>query len=426
MKKSDTKLIILFFAIAFTILFRVFVEETGYISPDSEYYLECAQNLVDGVGFYMSFEDRKVFFSAWPVGYPVMIFLFSKLTGLNVFWSSKCLNIFFIGLCFLFFRKLFKEKSWFIGLIFCAFTFMEIFSYTWSEAPFIFGLLWLCVSIDRVHGPATIGGAVPFVPCAWYKNYWLFSIFFSCTFLFLCRYIGIFSFGVVGSIGIYFIIKKQYKASLQLIAVCLLLIMLTSLYLYNNYLHTGHLFGAERIAPTESNLELTLMLLKAQINEFFIIRNYYFKDYFDIIFIITALFQITLFVFIFLKYIFKKETKFKLNKNDHLTITFFLVGCSYWVIVVILRWFMPFDQFNYRILGPATFMFLLTIISYLINGQRKALYSKISKYIVLLFIISLLHSLPKMYIYKKIVTKVYNCQGKSKKEKVKSEFILFF
>ena len=415
MKKSDTKLIILFFAIAFTILFRVSVEETGYISPDSKYYLECAQNLLDGVGYYMSFEDREVFFSAWPVGYPVMIFLFSKLTGFNVFWGSKCLNIFFIGLCFLFFRKLFKEKSWFIGLIFCAFTFMEIYAYTWSEAPFIFGLLWLCVSIDKAYGAWRVAhSAENYTLYAWYKNYWLFSIFFSCAFLFLCRYVGLFSFGIIGLLGVYFLIKKRYKISLQLIVSCFILFLLASFYLYNNYLHTGYLFGAERIVPTESNLELMLMLLKAQINEFFIIRNYYFKDYFDIIFIITAVFQITLMVFIFSRYVFKKEVHFKLNKvypvkfllfnrDDHLSVTFFLVGCCYWLIVVILRWIMPFDQFNYRILGPSTFLFLLALLSYLLNEQRKPLYSKTGKYIVLILIISLVHGLPKMYIYKAII-----------------------
>lgn len=406
---SDIKLIILYFAIAFTILFRVSVEETGYISPDSKYYLECAQNLLDGVGFYMTFEDEKMFFSTWPVGYPVMIFLFSKLTGLNVFWASKCLNILFIGLCFLFFRKLFKEKSWFIGLIFCAFTFMEIYAYTWSEAPFIFGLLWMCISIDKYLARHDISFFSRNVMSKIQKrhdifNFWLFNIFFSCAFLFLCRYVGLFSFGVIGSIGIYFLIKKQYKISLQLIFSCFILFLLASFYLYNNYLHSEYITGPFRMYSTESNAVLTKWLIQAQINEFFIIRNYYFTGYFDVIFIITAAFQITLIPYIYLKYIYKKRKYLKINKDDHLSITFFVVGWAYWLVVVVLRWIMYFDQFNYRILGPSTFLFLLALLSYLLNEQRKQLYSKIRKYFVLIFIISLLHALPKMYIYESIIS----------------------
>ena len=80
MRREDRLLLAMYLAICVTIIFRSLADETGYNTPDSEYYLELAKNLTEGRGFYMSNEypipeerlpQNQVPFTAWPVGYPL-------------------------------------------------------------------------------------------------------------------------------------------------------------------------------------------------------------------------------------------------------------------------------------------------------------------------------------------------------------------
>lgn len=88
---ADTKLLLLYIAVCAVILFRVYVEATGYLSPDSEAYIGLAQNIKDGNGLYVLNEEGtgRRYFSTWPIGYPVLIYFVSAVTSLSVFWSSK-------------------------------------------------------------------------------------------------------------------------------------------------------------------------------------------------------------------------------------------------------------------------------------------------------------------------------------------------
>ena len=112
--REDWYLLIIFIMMAVAIVVKSYFHPDGYLSPDSTNYLKLAQNLLEGNGYYVSAygstgQDRE-FFAAWPVGYPTLIFVVAKLTGLSVFWASKFLNILLIGIILGIFRNLFKHK----------------------------------------------------------------------------------------------------------------------------------------------------------------------------------------------------------------------------------------------------------------------------------------------------------------------------
>jgi hypothetical protein len=265
-KNKDTfYLFIIFTFSAIAIIARSFFHHDGYLSPDSTNYLKLAQTLLDGNGFYVSSyrlngSDRD-FFAIWPAGYPVLIFVVAKIFHLSVFLASKLLNIIFIGLSLCLIKKVFKTDSYIYGLVFLFGAYIHIFSYTWTEVPFIFGLLWFSSSIYyHLNNPAS--------------KALLFNLFISALFLFLMRYIGAFSFGVIGLLAMYYFTQKKYRYFIKLSSISLVGIMIVSLYLYNNYIQVGFPTGMPRIPSPETNFELLKQLVNAYMAESFFLCTY--------------------------------------------------------------------------------------------------------------------------------------------------------
>ena len=99
--KKNIYLILIFITISCSILIKSYFNFNGYITPDSGYYLALANHIINGEGFLISAYEygggKNEFFSTWPVGYPLLIFFISELTNLEVFWSSKVVNIILLG-----------------------------------------------------------------------------------------------------------------------------------------------------------------------------------------------------------------------------------------------------------------------------------------------------------------------------------------
>ena len=353
--KEDLYLVLVFFLMTIAILFKSFYQSSGYLSPDSTNYLSLAQNLLNGNGFYISSlnQSGKKFFAIWPVGYPFLIYLLAKLTGLSVFWASKVLNIFFIGLILGILKLLFNKNAYLYGLIFLFASFIEIFSYTWSETAFIFGLVWFSASIfNFVKKP---------------KELFLISVslLFSSLFLFLSRYIGAFSFGIIGLLGIYFgLVKKDKSKFIILIAISIFNLLLMSGYLYHNLLETGNFTGMARIPSPESNANLFNNLFKASVSEFVIHQN---DTYFRKNLIFLAQYALLgFFTFKYRKKIFKPKVQ-ESNSKLNLSFVFGLIGLAYLFFIIIMRWTAHFDGFSFRLLAPGSFLIFISIINYVEN-----------------------------------------------------------
>ena len=251
--RQDYYLLVIFIMMATAIVVKSYFNLDGYLSPDSTNYLTLAQNLLNGEGYYVSAygvsdQDRE-FFAKWPAAYPSFIALMAKLTGLSLFWASKLLNIMLIGIILGILRALFKHNAYVYGLILLFSSYIEIFSYTWSETLFIAALLWFAVSVHLfMANPKKI-------------IFLYFSIMIASLLLFMSRYIGAFSFGLIGLLGFYYaLVKKDRTKALILIAIATLNITIMFLYLHHNYIETGFITGMQRIASHETNLELFHLL----------------------------------------------------------------------------------------------------------------------------------------------------------------------
>ncbi len=394
LKREDYYLLSIFVCMALGIFTKSFFNYNGYITPDSAGYLALAQNLVEGNGFYVYSSyipsNERSFFAVWPVGYPVLIFLVAKISGISVFLASKIVNIIFIGGSLLLFRKLFIKNAYLYSLIFFAATFILIFTLTWSEVPFIFGLLWFST-------------AVYYFSLNTNSKLLIFNLLTSSLFLFLSRYIGAFSIGFIGIMSIFYLGKRDYKTSFKLILVSFVGFSMIALYLYHNYLETGYPTGTVRLPAPETNFELLKMLIRALLVELNIIRTpggphitntFKFSAWFVL--------QLGFFIYLFWK---TKDYIHDINKKKekyHLYKYFVFVGITYFFCIVIIRWHTHFIGFYYRFLGPASFLFFIAFVNYVESKYPEKVFQKLRIFIVITCIASYLINVPlitiKMYL----------------------------
>ncbi|AKD02722.1 hypothetical protein POKO110462_00235 [Pontibacter korlensis] len=386
--KADLLLLLLYVATAVIILFRISVEGTGYLSPDSKAYLGLAQNLKDGYGFYVLNSDGtgRHYFSTWPVGYPVLIYLFSELTTISIYWSSKVLNLLLLAGGFALFRQLNRQYSYLLASVYGAYTFMEVYSFTWSEAPFLLCLLLLAHLVYKVWEQQDV-----------YRN--TVFIFLLCLTLFLLRYVGAFSFGVPVLLGLYYGYRQNVRAAIVLLVSAVLLTILAGAYLYTNYALSGFTTGFDRLeAETENAGSFVQMLLRGLLNEFLIIREYRPANQPDYLLYVTAALQLLVLFYICftINRHFNFWQAFKKNK--------FAVACAgiaslYLMAILALRTLSHFDDLDYRLLSPFSFLVFISLIhtfSLLPNTHKEVVRAK---YVLFgFFVISLLLNVPKKFV----------------------------
>jgi hypothetical protein len=377
------KSLLLYLSLCSIILLKSYFDPDGYISPDSTNYLSLSKNLVAGEGFriadYNSSEGHS-FFAIWPVGYPVMIFIISKLTGLGVVWASKALNLLIIGIIMLFFRYIFKKNAHWAGLIFFVNSFILVFTFTWSEGAFI--LFLICISISLYKCVETSG-----------RFLWLAGLFFFGIALFMMRYIGLFSVGIIGLIALINLFRRRWLLSIKLLITASLQMIFAGLYLYHNKISTGYITGMPRDLPDESNLELLNQLFSALKKEFIFINC-------GIPF--TLSFGLLLLVGI---YLFRTRGKSHCDeKFGGLWKYFLLSGILYFAAIVGAKWFSNFTPLDFRYLFPSTFLFILSLASYLQGKPSIKIMNSPIVYLVILITLSI-HYIPNTdHIYKYVTT----------------------
>ncbi|MCC9167333.1 hypothetical protein [Pontibacter harenae] len=395
---SDTVLLLLYITVCAAILLRVSVEGTGYTSPDSEYYMEAAQRLKMGEGFYIkdlynlhrqSSTNGKVYFTAWPIGYPALIYTVSIITTLNVFWASKVVNLIFVGFGFLLMRHINKEHAYLLASIYGAFTIIENYSYTWSEGPFMFGALCFAYLASNIYSNHN-------------RNKSIILLLITAIFLFLIRYIGIYTVGAVALAAIYYWWNKDYNLSKKHFQVLAALCLFISLYLFRNYYIAGYATGIPRIYKNmESIPEVAVMAMKGLAGEFFIIRRYYFRGVPDWLFFMTLLFQIVV-LWLAIKNVNADKSVIDSFRKNHLSLFCFITAFLYLILLVFLRSISQFDPINARLLSPFTFLMLFGFVNYIaaVPAHCKK-FGNIKTLIFIFFLTSLLLNLPKEFLLQK-------------------------
>jgi hypothetical protein len=346
-------LFILFCMYSVFIILQSVLDPNGYVSSDSAHYLQLAQNFLNGDGMSTAnyVTGMSTYFATWPIGYPALIAIVSFITGLSVFWASKIVNIICLGVVLILLKKLFQSRAVFASLVLFISTCTGIFVYSWSEVPFLLGMLWLVFGLVRYIETNKFTYAV--------------HLFFASLFLFLMRYIGLIGAGIIGLLGFYYLYKKQWKQMLTCWITGSLSILLAVCYLIINYVKTGEFTGMERIPRAETAEQFFVMVRESLITEFNIFSNT--SHDFPLATIIVLAIGLVLFIR-------PKQIKalFQLKKGQFVLPGMFLfVGMIYLIAIIYMRWTAYFDTLYYRLVGPATFMFGLFLISWIAQSERR-------------------------------------------------------
>jgi hypothetical protein len=393
-KHKDTLLLL-----ALYILFAAFIMGGAYfggthISPDSTNYLRAAQSILNGYGLHVNAEagDSVPYFSHWPIGYPFLIAAVSFLTGgTEVYLASKILSLLLLAGIFALLYYQFKRRAWLYALLCIANpNFLTIFFFTWSEQPFIFGTLWLCITITAILKSDSI------------KLLHYVSLGASAIFLFLSRYIGVFSIAVTGITFLWFLIlyiKKHDTVALKkciLLAVAgLLSLAAIILYLYSNYKNTGHYGGDYRLYLMSdlhrSLAGVTLDIIKGQMQDIsYLISTIHL---FDVNIKNVWLMLLIIWAVIFAIKLFKAN---KLNIQKCWTfITPFVIAISYLLSYIVLAVKSESTTEDPRFFIPSTILMIITFVAFLFEFTPIKIKAFIQKYkiqfiitILILFLVS--------------------------------------
>lgn len=381
-------LILLFAGICLTLYLRIVVEATTYTSPDSHFYIRVANNLKNGEGLKVPVSypfDKstpEAYLAIWPAGYPLLIASVSFLTLTSSLVASKVVNIIFLALIFLLLFSWVKEYAWFPALYFCSFGMLEVFSYTWTEGPFLFFVLYLCFLISGSLNEKA-------------GSYFFLKLAGCLIMLFLLRYAGIVYFFFAGGFLLYFFYVRKFQLSVQYFLALLFSSIFVIGYFLINYSKTGYLTGGDRFIDKTAYFIFLTQLLQGLLNEIFIIRNYYFSGYSDYLFLILLLIQLVLMYYLFKN---RKLLKGSFFFQSHLFQVVIKAGLFYLPCIILLSFLLYFDRFNYRLLAPFSMPFFLGLLLMITRPVNRAFFNKTYKLITAFFLLSLVMNFPKQFI----------------------------
>ncbi len=347
---DDLWLLAWFACLAAGIIVNSVINHDGFISRDGSNYLRMAQQLLDGGSYVTAPFDvtgqggnTPVMFAIWPVGYPTLIAAVAKVTGLSVFWASKTLHILLVGGMLLALRTQFKTVHHFVLPLFFVANFYT-FSETATEAPFMVSLVALVLSLNRV-----VQEERPRV-----TSY--LAVVLSVMALFLLRYIGAFSVGMVGLVALYCgLAQRQYGRFFGLGVVATLCTALIGAYLYNNYQMTGYPTGMPRISAPETATELVLTYLHAIAAELVPWRPYASNG-------TTAIALVMLIAGGIFCWRYRTVLVPQGDANNRLFALFITTAVVYMTAIMGSRFFNQFDAISFRFLAPGSLLLFYAAI----------------------------------------------------------------
>lgn len=377
----------MYVAIVLVILLKIWAEPNGYTTPDSISYLAAADHLTEGRGLYApnpdsDFAGQEMYLSIWPVGYSITIAGVMKVTGLSSLWASKVVNLICLGLIFLLLYQWLGQYAWVPALYFCSYSMLEVYSHTWSEAPFLCCVLWLCYVVHR---------DLQDIP----DRYLFFKLTILLVLLFLFRYAGLIYFFALFFIMCYWWREKRWNKVRVYFAVLFLSSVFVLWYFYFNALMTGFYTGVDRIKPEQESWEyFGQLFLQGMLNEWTIARDYFFRGYIDWMFMVLFFIQLILIAFLMLQ---MKRIRVKLFSNSLIKLLF-AIGLFYLVALVVLRKIQPFDPFDYRVMAPFSMPLYIALLMRLTYSDLVGYYKKTMPWITAFMLLSLTANLPKRFL----------------------------
>lgn len=378
-------------AFSVTLVLRVLVEPTGFVTPDSEYYLECAQNLLAGRGYQRSDaypipeprdDSIQVFFSVWPVGYPTLIAAAAFLTGFSPFWASKLLNVLILGGIFLVLRRWCGADAWKPALLFTSGSLIDVFSTTWSEVPFLLILLLFVRQLHRWERRPTLAVGGLLLLTGWG--------------LFVFRYVGGFAFIVTGLWGVRRWWLGERRSAAGLLLVTIVGVTGALAYFAMNYYVGGTWSGGQRLYPEQETWPYFLSgLVRAVVGEWVIPKVY--AANLPLVSWLRQPFLVQSVLLIWAGWRVRRRDirPFSLRPGA-MILTMWGVAAVYFVVIVAARRLSPFDPLGARMFSPATLLFGVGLLWHLAECPR--LWRAVRAPVLLLFLYAYFINTPKRIV----------------------------
>lgn len=315
------------------------------LTPDSTNYLREAKIILAGKGFeFNSLAGYEGFFGIWPIGYPLLIAIISKLFCIDVYYSALVITIFVYLIITYVFIKFFEKKAWIYLLFFCNPGFIYSMRMVSSENVFFLLVLFAGLFSYRVWVSKED------------KYIWILGV--VCLFSILVRWVGAFTISLSFILGIFYLfgwtVEQDIKKAIKLLGITILNGSVLVGYLFCVWKNTGYLTGMYRIPSSESRMELISRLIAAETMEV----NCGLLGVFSVNQWVACIILLS-FIFIFIKRMLMK------NYANKLFMSCMATSLIYWVGYIYTRFRTDMETFNPRVLLPASLPFFIAVVSYL-------------------------------------------------------------
>lgn len=339
--------------LAFGALVLVRSHYFGFLTGDASGYLALAQNLVSGHGFHQQALGKPdQLFSIWPVGYGTLIAGVAVLTGLPVFEASKLLNILLAGVNLLLLRQIFDRNFPAFAWVLLLPPMVQVSSQTWSEVPFITGMLGLAVIAGRF-----VDGRVP----PWRGALGMAA---SVALMFLSRYVGALGVGVIALVALHALVHGERRKFWAAGAATAATVLGVVAYLYNNLREVGHATGMQRLPAPEPASWRVAMTVKAYLKQL----NLLVADAdFDtgagrLTLALTSVVLVAAVAYVVRGRGKGTTTTPATAPNRALPLLLAGVGLTYLAAITVLRWRTQFDNLSMRLLFPGAWLVMLGLL----------------------------------------------------------------
>ncbi|GAA4397528.1 hypothetical protein GCM10023187_07090 [Nibrella viscosa] len=376
----------------------VAVNPTHFTSIDSGYYLQSAENLLDGRGYVVLEDGHYTWNGVFPIGYSGLIALFSFITSLPVLLSSKVINWLAIGIStWLWYKRLGAVRTGWLLSIWLLGSFLRIATYTWSETVFLVLLAEVVWAFHQQLAHPSI-------------RHTLILLVLGLL-LFGVRYVGGYIFGLLGAIALGHQLWPQkvfswlggslpQTAGNRLTLVTISGLVGMGFYFWLNSRFTDSPYGGERFHEAETGGSLLPLFLLALVNEVLLIRDFISDESNTLAWIGVGI-QVTW--LLALINVFKRIPPAAGSRDTQrlqkLLVSF---GGLYLIILFALRIFSPFAGPTARLMAPFTFCMLFAAMLWLTEPGRQLWEKTFRPFWIVLLVCSWLQLFPQVDVSRKL------------------------
>ena len=340
------------------VIARVLADPEGRVSPDSTNYLRLAWDMSQGNWLWRAEaaqgEAVMSYWAVWPPVYPMAIAAVSQVFSVDMFLASKLVSLICFWVCAAAIWRFFGTTGAVMALFMANASTLLIFSFSWSEGPFILALLLLAIAMTRVieTPKVTVTGH-------------LVLPFLLAVLLFEIRYIGIFSVGVLLAAAVLTWRRSRRSALLLALAAAAAAAVFLA-HVQINLDRTGFPTGMPRVPAPETHGELIRALLGALAAEIFLPVTSIYRG---TLFWFAAALQAGLLAWLVASAL--KTPKAAVREASGTWASgFLLVGALYVAAIVVIRWRSQFDAFSFRLINPGTLLLFLFAVNAVLRTRR--------------------------------------------------------